>query len=73
MTKETMIWQIASMSVAGMVKNKTVPDNVDKFYDTITENVMGLMGDVTPKEVKDVITNNDITKFAKKLNIVFNG
>ena len=70
MTKDTMIWQTLNMVVAGMVINKTLPENKELFEEKCIKDAQGIIA-YSADEIREVLNNSDVTGFAEVLAEIY--
>jgi hypothetical protein len=70
MTKETMIWHTLNWIVAGMVKNKTLPDSVEEFEKVCISNARKMIA-YPEDDIRKVFRNTDITEFSQVLAKIY--
>ena len=69
MTKETMIWQTLSMTIAGMVARKEIPARED-FEQTIITSARGIL-DYSEEDIKQVLHTANCTEFAEIISKIW--
>jgi hypothetical protein len=66
MTKESMIWQILSMIIAGMAVNKNLPETKEQFFDKVVTDAMGII-DYPREDIERVLKTTNCIEFAEIL------
>ena len=73
MTRQTMITQIVTMSVAGMATRNDLPDTYEKFMESLVDSCAGIMEEPATEDEIAVSLNSGIpVDFVKTLLGIYN-